>query len=100
MTEKPITDKELEQWKTMCEKPSLIEKEFTKPDADPSDPWPIHIRQQMARAKIGFVAETAMPRLIAEVERLRREIERLDLAYWQMTLLYHNVKDELYGRGD
>ena len=70
MSDKPITDEEIERWKTMCEEPGIIEKEYSKSYA----PWPIYTRQQMARAKIGFVAETVMPRLIAEVERLRAEL--------------------------
>jgi len=79
MSDKLITDKELEQWKTMCEDAHMTG--FQGLDL---------IMERM----------DAFPRLIAEVERLRGEIDRLDMAYWHMTLLYHNVKDELYGRGD
>ena len=74
------TDDELRQWKAICEDKScaIFLKGY----------WEEYLTR---------IPSSALPRLIAEVEHLRREIERLEHGYWSLATRHKILSDDVFG---
>ncbi len=91
MTDTPITDADLREWREACEAatpgPWEAIHNWGHPTGDPnkfgfwaegpitkSDAWSVAEKQSKMDAEFISMARTAMPRLIDEVKRLRQEL--------------------------
>ena len=82
---KPITDKELKQWKEIITDIHDIRKEYPLAVARGESQQSVMDNEKMARLRLTYCAEKAIPRLIAEVERLRAALAE-----------YHHPASQIY----
>ena len=76
MTERP-TDDELRQWKALCEGGAFL--------------------YDFETAGEYYLANRRIQCLIAEIEHLRREIERLEHGYWSAAMRHKILSDDVFG---